>query len=51
MVNLTDPQDWVFPVPIAYGPGRLSEIATHCKQAGMKNPLIVTDHGSLGLPF
>ncbi|MGB2409354.1 MAG: iron-containing alcohol dehydrogenase [Paracoccaceae bacterium] len=51
VVNLIDSQDWVFPVPIAYGPGRLSEIAIHCTQAGMKNPLIVTDHGSLGLPF
>lgn len=51
VVNLIDSQDWVFPVPIAYGPGRLSEIAIYCTQAGMKNPLIVTDHGSLGLPF
>ena len=51
VVNLIDSQDWVFPVPIAYGPGRLSEIAIHCTHAGMKKPLIVTDHGSLGLPF
>ena len=50
-MNFIDPQDWVFPVPIAYGPGRLREIAAHCVQAGISKPLIVTDHGSLGLPF
>ena len=44
-------QDWTFPVPIAYGPGRLLEIGKRCQNLGVKNPLIVTDSGSIGLPF
>ncbi len=50
-VDFLSPQDWTFPVPIAYGPGRLVEIADHCRQAGMQRPLIVTDSGSAKLPF
>ena len=45
------PQDWGFPVPIAYGPGRFSEIGTYCSQNKIANPLIVTDSGSVDLPF
>ena len=45
------PQDWGFPVPIAYGPGRFSEIGTYCSQNKITNPLIVTDSGSVDLPF
>lgn len=44
-------QDWSFPVPIAYGPGRLREIGAFCRRAGMARPLVVTDRGSAGLPF
>ena len=44
-------QDWTFPVPIAYGPGRLSEIGERCAALGLSNPLIVTDKGSRNLPF
>ena len=29
--DLLVPKDWTFPVPIAYGPGRLSEIGSHKK--------------------
>lgn len=50
-VNLLEAQDWTFPIPIAYGPGRLAEIADFCRDAGMKKPLLVTDRGSQGLPF
>lgn len=50
-MSLLDPQDWSFPVPIAYGPGRLKEIAGMCRDAGMARPLVVTDRGSAGLPF
>lgn len=50
-MSLLDPQDWTFPVPIAYGPGRLKEIAGMCRDAGMSRPLVVTDRGSAGLPF
>ena len=49
--ELLDPQDWIFPVPIAYGPGRLAEIGTRCAAMGLSNPLIVTDRGSRDLPF
>ena len=43
--------DWGFPVPIAYGPGRLAEIGRRCVGFGIKNPLIVTDRGSRNLAF
>lgn len=43
--------DWGFPVPIAYGPGRLAEIGQRCMNLGIHNPLIVTDRGSRDLPF
>ena len=49
--DLLEPQDWGFPVPIAYGPGRLAEIGAQCVRLGVKNPLIVTDRGSRELPF
>ena len=50
-VDLLKPQDWTFPIPIAYGPGRLREIAEHCHRVGISRPLIVTDQGSRQLPF
>ncbi|MEM9061774.1 MAG: iron-containing alcohol dehydrogenase [Pseudomonadota bacterium] len=50
-MSLLDPQDWTFPVPIAYGPGRLREIGTICQRSCMRSPLIVTDRGSANLPF
>ena len=48
-MNLLETQDWTFPVPIAYGPGRLKEIAAMCGRTGMSRPLLVTDQGSEGL--
>jgi alcohol dehydrogenase class IV len=48
---LLQPHDWSYPVPIAYGPGRLNELANHCQTLAMSNPLIVTDRGSANLPF
>ena len=50
-MNYLEPQDWTFPVPIAYGPGRLREIAEFCRSAGMSRPLVVTDCKSVDLPF
>ncbi|MDC3106410.1 iron-containing alcohol dehydrogenase [Candidatus Pelagibacter sp.] len=44
-------QDWTFPTNTAYGPGRFKEIGDHCNKFGIKNPLIVTDNGSIKLPF
>ena len=43
--------DWSFPVPIAYGPGRLREMGGYATILGLTKPLIVTDQGSAGLPF
>ena len=43
--------DWSFPVPIAYGPGRLAEMGQRCVALGVRNPLIVTDRGSRELSF
>ncbi|MEO0666589.1 MAG: iron-containing alcohol dehydrogenase [Pseudomonadota bacterium] len=45
------PQDWTFPVPISYGPGRMVEIGQRCGALQITNPLIVTDRGSRNLPF
>ena len=50
-IDILEPQDWSFPIPIAYGPGRLSEIGQRCKAMGLLNPLVVTDKGSRDLPF
>ncbi len=49
--EILKPQDWTFPIPISYGPGRLAEIGQHCAALGLSNPLIVTDRGSCALPF
>ncbi len=49
--DILDPQDWTFPVPVVYGPGRLSEIGVRCRALGVRSPLIVTDRNSRDLPF
>ena len=49
--EILTPQDWGFPVPIAYGPGRFAEVGNYCYENQIKNPLIVTDSGSVNLPF
>lgn len=49
--DILQPQDWSFPVPIAYGPGRLAEIGRKSLELGLLNPLVVTDRGSRDLPF
>ena len=43
--------DWTFPIPIAYGPGRINEISEICQSLNINNPLIVTDKNSQDLPF
>ena len=43
--------DWTFPVPIAYGPGRLDELPEHCQRLGLNKPLIITDRGTASLKF
>jgi hypothetical protein len=49
-LDLLQTHDWTFPIPTAYGPGRLREIAGLCGAAGMVRPLIVTDRGSRYFP-
>ena len=51
MIEILTPVDWTFPVPIKYGPGRISELGSVCRQSGVSRPLIVTDRGSRDLPF
>ena len=51
MSRILEPADWSFPIPIKYGPGRISELGLLCRQSGASRPLIVTDRGSRDLPF
>lgn len=51
MFSMQAHQDWSFPVPIAYGAGRLADIGNLCQALAVKHPLIVTDAGSHQLPF
>ena len=44
-------QDWTFPTFTAYGPGRFKEIGKFCNNFNITNALIVTDSGSINLPF
>ena len=44
-------QNWTFPVPIRYGPGRINELSKICQNKGIKKPLVVTDNGSKNLKF
>jgi len=44
-------QNWTFPVPIRYGPGRIKELSETCQTKGIKKPLVVTDNGSKNLKF
>ena len=48
---LSESTDWDFPIPIAYGPGRLNEVSKFCRKFKISSPLIVTDKGSKELPF
>jgi len=43
--------NWNYPTTIWAGPGRISELAAACAQAGMKRPLIVTDEGLIAAPM
>jgi alcohol dehydrogenase len=40
-----------FPTAIKFGNGRIKELADHCKAAGMKRPLFVTDPGLAKMPM
>ncbi|WP_432634797.1 iron-containing alcohol dehydrogenase [Albidovulum sp.] len=43
--------NWSYPTAIKFGPGRIRELADHCKAVGMKRPLLVTDKALASLPI
>ena len=43
--------NWSYPTAIKFGPGRIKELADHCKAVGIKKPLLVTDKALAGLPI
>ena len=43
--------NWNYPTPIKFGPGRIAELADHCKAVGIKKPLLVTDKALASLPI
>jgi len=42
---------WNYPTNIRFGPGKLAELPTACRELGMKRPLLVTDAGLASLPI
>ena len=44
-------RNWSYPTAIKFGVGRIAELADHCKAAGVKKPLFVTDKALAGLPI
>lgn len=43
--------NWSYPTAIKFGCGRITGLAEHCKSAGMKRPLLVTDKALATLPI
>jgi alcohol dehydrogenase class IV len=43
--------NWSYPTAVKFGPGRIRELADHCKAVGMKKPLLVTDKALASLPI
>ncbi len=43
--------NWSYPTAVKFGPGRISELADHCKAVGLKKPLLVTDKALASLPI
>ncbi len=43
--------NWSYPTLVKFGAGRIAELADHCKAAGLKNPLLVTDKALASLPI
>ncbi len=42
--------NWSYPTNIRFGAGRIAEIGDACAEAGIQNPLLVTDRGLAELP-
>ncbi|HHX88574.1 MAG TPA: iron-containing alcohol dehydrogenase [Paracoccus sp.] len=43
--------NWSYPTAVKFGAGRISELAEHCRAAGMTRPLLVTDRALAALPI
>ncbi|MEZ5778719.1 MAG: iron-containing alcohol dehydrogenase [Paracoccaceae bacterium] len=43
--------NWSYPTAVKFGPGRIKELADHCKAVGIKKPLLVTDKALASLPI
>ncbi|MCV2866851.1 iron-containing alcohol dehydrogenase [Defluviimonas sp. WL0075] len=43
--------NWSYPTAVKFGPGRIRELADHCKAVGIKRPLLVTDKALASLPI
>lgn len=43
--------NWSYPTRIKFGAGRIKELPSACRTAGMKRPLLVTDKGLKQLPI
>jgi alcohol dehydrogenase class IV len=43
--------NWNYPNPVRFGPGRLSELPTACRDLGIERPLLVTDPMLAALPI
>ncbi|MEK9753522.1 MAG: iron-containing alcohol dehydrogenase, partial [Rhodospirillaceae bacterium] len=46
---MTPTANWNYPTTVKFGVGRISELADHCRTAGILRPLLVTDPGLAGL--
>ena len=43
--------NWSYPTLVKFGAGRIAELAEHCRAAGLKKPLLVTDKALAALPI
>jgi len=43
--------NWNYPTSVRFGPGRIRELASNCRELGMERPLLVTDQGLADLPI
>jgi alcohol dehydrogenase class IV len=51
MTHTVPNRNWSYPTLMKFGVGRISELADHCKAAGIKKPLLVTDKALASLPI
>ncbi len=50
-LSALNPQKWTVPLPIEYGPGARRQLVELCREFNISRPIIITDQGSLNLPF